>query len=131
MRHPEGQAHWGTRLAGILAQLAELDREAIRQPPGVDGVSAAVSGIGEITGGLAELVTTLTQQAPAVLDADAQTVQELLADLHAVHNGLLPGPMVLAPAADDLAARADLDKHESLAAGQEPAAGLQRRHRRN
>lgn len=64
---------------------------------------AAVDGAMRISTALADLVTTMMHQAPAALDdTSGPVLTELLADLRAMHGCLTTGPLLLAPARDDL-----------------------------
>ncbi|HEX5116027.1 MAG TPA: hypothetical protein VFW65_12585 [Pseudonocardiaceae bacterium] len=94
--------------------LAAADRVLTARVPDPVALHAAVDGAIRLANALAGLVTTVMRQAPAGLDhrADpdaagtgAQTgpiLHELLADLRAMHGCLTTGPLLLAPARDDL-----------------------------
>jgi hypothetical protein len=57
----------------------------------------------QVTTALADLVATVMRQAPAALNSTHERVlHELLADLRATHGCLTTGPLLLAPARDDL-----------------------------
>lgn len=71
--------------------------------PALGELSAAVDGAMQVTHTLAELVSTVLRQAPAILEGTHQRVlDELQADLRAMHGCLTTGPLLLAPARDDL-----------------------------
>ncbi|WP_020496935.1 hypothetical protein [Sciscionella marina] len=73
------------------------------QAPGLAELHASVDGAMQVTTALADLVATLIHQAPAALGHRSDLVlNEFLADLRAMHGCLSTGPLLLAPARDDL-----------------------------
>lgn len=99
------------RLDQALEQLAAAERVLTARVPDPAALYAAVDGAIRLADALAYLVTTVIRQAPAGLDpgtdpdSGANTcpvLDELLADLRAMHGCLMTGPLLLAPARDDL-----------------------------
>lgn len=98
--------------------LAAADRVLTARVPDPVALHAAVDGAIRLANALAGLVTTVMRQAPAGLDHRAghsaspdaagtgahtgSILDELLADLRAMHGCLTTGPLLLAPARDDL-----------------------------
>lgn len=96
----------GGWLESARAQLDQVSDVLGREAPEPATVETAVGGVISVTTGLADLVATLLRQAPAGLagQADARLVAELAADLQALHGCMVTGPLLLAPARDDLEA---------------------------
>jgi hypothetical protein len=89
-----GQAH---------DDLTAAERSLTARAPSLAELHAAVDGTIRVSTVLADLVATVMRQAPAVLDHTHQAVlNEVLADLRAVHGCLTTGPLLLAPARDAL-----------------------------
>ncbi|OLT00593.1 hypothetical protein BJF90_34765 [Pseudonocardia sp. CNS-004] len=71
--------------------------------PSLTELHAAAEGAIQVSTALADLVAIMMRQAPGVLDRAHQGVlNEVLADLRAVHGCLTTGPLLLAPARDAL-----------------------------
>jgi hypothetical protein len=103
------------RLDQAHGHLAAAERVLTARVPDPAALHAAVDGAIRLANALADLVTTVMRQAPAGLDhgtypntdpssgADTGPIlAELLADLRAMHGCLTTGPLLLAPARDDL-----------------------------
>jgi hypothetical protein len=71
--------------------------------PSLAELHAAAEGAIQVSTALADLVATMMRQAPGALDRAHQgALNEVLADLRAVHGCLTTGPLLLAPARDAL-----------------------------
>lgn len=91
------------RLEQAHDHLAAAERCLATRTPGPVELHAAVDGVMRISTALADLVATVMRQAPATLDHRSDPVlTELVADLRAMHGCLTTGPLLLAPARDDL-----------------------------
>ncbi|KMS91491.1 hypothetical protein [Prauserella rugosa] len=85
------------------AELVSADQQLATTSPRVAELDVAVRGAVATSTALADLVTTLIRQAPRTLGhTHPQTLDELLADLRAMHGCLITGTLLLAPACDDL-----------------------------
>ena len=93
----------GERLDQASEYLAAAERLLTERAPGPAELHTAVDGAMRVSTALADLVATMIRQAPATLDRSGGPVlKELLADLRAVHGCLTTGPLLLAPAREDL-----------------------------
>ncbi|HVW40212.1 MAG TPA: hypothetical protein VHC18_02575 [Amycolatopsis sp.] len=91
------------RLDQARDHLAAAARVLTVDTPGPAELHAAVDGAMRMSTALGEFVATVMRQAPATLDHTNSTVlNELLADLRAMHGCLTTGERLLAPARDDL-----------------------------
>lgn len=91
------------RLDQAHEHLAAADRVLAARVPGPIELHAAVDGAIALSTALASLVTTVMRQAPAALDHHSgPALNELLADLRAMHGCLTTGTVLLAPGRDDL-----------------------------
>jgi hypothetical protein len=91
------------RLDQARDHLAAAERSLTARAPGLAELHAAVDGAMLVTTALADLVATVMRQAPATLDhGSGPLLNELLADLRTMHGCLTTGPLLLAPARDDL-----------------------------
>ena len=91
------------RLDQARDQLAAAERSLNARAPGPAELHAAVDGAMRVCTALADLVATVMRQAPVTLDhSSGPILNELLADLRAMHGCLTTGPLLLAPARDDL-----------------------------
>ncbi|KAA9157746.1 hypothetical protein FPZ12_024195 [Amycolatopsis acidicola] len=91
------------RLEQAHDHLAAAEKCLATRTPGPVELHAAVDAAMRIGTALADLVATVMHQAPAALDHRSDAVlTELVADLRAMHGCLTTGPLLLAPARDDL-----------------------------
>ncbi|WP_436499705.1 hypothetical protein [Actinokineospora sp. HUAS TT18] len=91
------------RLDQARDHLAAAERSLTERPPGLTDLHATVDGAMQVTTALADLVATLMRQAPdALAHISGPVLNELLADLRATHGCLTTGPLLLAPAREDL-----------------------------
>lgn len=85
--------------------LAAAERVLTARVPDPSEIYGAVDGAIRLANSLAELVTIVMRQAPASLHHGPSTgpvLDELLADLRAMHGCLTSGALLLAPAREDL-----------------------------
>lgn len=84
-------------------QLAAAEHALTAATPTPAALHTVVDGAMQISAALATLVQTVRQQAPTALDhTSGPLLEELRADLRAMHGCLITGHKLLAPARDDL-----------------------------
>lgn len=91
------------QLDQAVDNLAAAEYVLTARAPRPADLHAAVEGAMRLSNALAGLLTAVIRQAPASLDHSAGPIlDELLADLRGMHGCLITGPLLLAPACEDL-----------------------------
>ncbi|MFD4190796.1 hypothetical protein [Amycolatopsis thermoflava] len=91
------------RLQQARDQLAAAEHALSASTPTPAALHTAVHGAMQISAALAALVQAVMHQAPIALDhTSGPLLEELRADLRAMHGCLITGHKLLAPARDDL-----------------------------